>query len=251
MVVGRVAPSSHLFDIGSGRRPNRQAVLASQVERHLEDLFATGVDATMAVEVGRLQAKIQNAFDLGAILPLQLTHIDLVQELLDARGGVEIPRFVYQRRHLRTTGYRAPPVSGLFAHRRQVDGEGNIGHLLQPCEGMERPRARDHHAAGADDASLKRADNGFVDGVAHPEIIGVDQQQAGIVGISQEAVYLAGILRAHRATLLYKAHSSRYRYHEDVSTTVTAASTENGYCSLSAMTVGAATRGTHDPPRQG
>jgi hypothetical protein len=49
---------------------------------------------------------------------------------------------------------------------------------------MERPGARDHHAAGADDTFLKRADNGLVDGMAHPEIISVDQQQAGIVRVS-------------------------------------------------------------------
>src|SRR5215217_8658454 len=70
MIVGRVAPSTQLLDVGLAGGPKRHAVLARQVERYLEDLFATDVNAAMAVEVGRLQASIQNVFDLGAILPL-------------------------------------------------------------------------------------------------------------------------------------------------------------------------------------
>jgi len=81
-----------------------------------------------------------------------------------------------------------------------VDTEGNVGRFLQPREGMERPGARDHHAAGADDAFLKRADNGLIYGMAHPEIISVDQQQASIAMVSQEAVRSAGIPCGHLAT---------------------------------------------------
>src|SRR5215211_6012795 len=63
---------------------------------------------------------------------------------------------------------------------------------------MERPGARDHHAAGADDAFLERADDGHVDGMAHPEIVGVDEQQAGTGGVSQKAVRSEGIPCVHR-----------------------------------------------------
>jgi hypothetical protein len=62
---------------------------------------------------------------------------------------------------------------------------------------MACPGTRDHHAAGPDDAFLERADDGLVDGMAHPEIVGVDKQQAGICGVSQEVIRWAGIPCAH------------------------------------------------------
>jgi hypothetical protein len=77
---------------------------------------------------------------------------------------------------------------------------------------MERPRARDHHAAGPDDAFLERTDDGLVDGMAHPEIVGVDQQQAGIGRVSQEAVRSASIPCGHIAAPFQKVlvHDRRY-----------------------------------------
>jgi 2-polyprenyl-6-methoxyphenol hydroxylase-like FAD-dependent oxidoreductase len=59
---------------------------------------------------------------------------------------------------------------------------------------------------------LVRADDGLVDGMAHPEIIGVDEQQAGIRRVSQEAVRWAGIPCAHLAISFQKvlSHHSRY-----------------------------------------
>ncbi|HET7270357.1 MAG TPA: hypothetical protein VFI90_04655 [Rubrobacter sp.] len=56
-----------------------------------------------------------------------------------------------------------------------MDTEGNLGRFLQLPEGMKRPGARDHQAAGADDTFLERADDSLVDGMAHPEIVGVDE----------------------------------------------------------------------------
>src|SRR5215213_6302424 len=79
---------------------------------------------------------------------------------------------------------------------------------------MEPPGARDHHAAGVDDAFLERADDGLVDGMAHPEIVGVDEQQAGIGRVSQEAVRSEGIPCVHR----HLATPSRKFYHSDTAT---------------------------------
>jgi hypothetical protein len=100
-----------------------------------------------------------------------------------------------------------------------VAGLGAVISLLvrfRRARGVERPGARDHHAAGADDAFLERADDGLVDGITHPEIVCVDEQQAGIGGVSQEAVRSGGIPCVHRhlATPFQKVLPLRHRHPE-------------------------------------
>src|SRR5215211_491129 len=79
---------------------------------------------------------------------------------------------------------------------------------------MERPRARDHHAAGADDTFLERVNDGLINGMAHTEIVCIDEQQAGIGRVSQEAVRSGSIPRVHR----HLATPSRKCFHSAIGT---------------------------------
>jgi hypothetical protein len=65
-----------------------------------------------------------------------------------------------------------------------VNAEGDIGIVYEEAPGVYCPGARSHQARGTDQACLERPDYRCIDRMAHPKIIGVDEQQTSIVRVS-------------------------------------------------------------------
>jgi hypothetical protein len=57
-----------------------------------------------------------------------------------------------------------------------VNTEGNFGVSCKEAHGVQRPGTGDHQAGGTNHTFLQRAKDGLIDRMAHPEIIGIDNQ---------------------------------------------------------------------------
>lgn len=61
-----------------------------------------------------------------------------------------------------------------------MNTKGNFGMMGQEMQGVQGPGTGDHQGCGADYACLQCANNGRIDRMAHPEIVGVDNQETSI-----------------------------------------------------------------------
>jgi hypothetical protein len=71
-----------------------------------------------------------------------------------------------------------------------VNTKWNIGMALEEMHTVYRPWARYHQARGVDYTLIQRSYDGFVDRVAHPKIISVDDQESLIIRIPKHMVCL-------------------------------------------------------------
>jgi len=69
-----------------------------------------------------------------------------------------------------------------------MNAEGNVRMTCQEVHGMQRPGTRYHQGRGTEQSIGKGTEDRRVDRVAHPKIICVDDQEAGICWMSQQPV---------------------------------------------------------------
>src|SRR5262249_43381480 len=85
---------------------------------------------------------------------------------------------VEQARHRAARADRTPAVAGPFAVEGEVDAEVGLRVGLRPARGLREPRAWDEDAGRGDPALLEGLQAGAVDGMGHPDVVGVDDEQA-------------------------------------------------------------------------
>jgi hypothetical protein len=58
----------------------------------------------------------------------------------------------------------------------EVNAEGNFGVIGEEMHGVQSPGARHHQGGRAKHSILKRTEDGRINRMTHPEIIGIDNQ---------------------------------------------------------------------------
>ena len=107
--------------------------------------------------------------------------------------GLEVSCLVQQGGRLASIRQRPPPVPGPIGDGGEMNAKRNVGVITEEVYGVRRPGTGRHQRRGAQHALLQRANHRIIDGMTHAEIIGVDNQQPRIVGVSQQAVCLRSI----------------------------------------------------------
>ena len=188
VVVGRVAAGAQRPDVRRVARPQRQPVLQRQVDRQVEQVVALLVHVVVAVQVGGRDPLREHPLDLRPELALRLVQQQVADQLRDPVVGMEGAGLVHQRADLPRRQQRAPAVGAELAHQREVDAERDAGVLPQELRPVQPPRRRRHQRAGAHQPLADRPERAHVLGVAHAEVVGVDDQQARVRRVAQDAV---------------------------------------------------------------
>src|SRR5829696_7587125 len=76
----------------------------------------------------------------------------------------------------------------MLRDEREVDSEGHLVMLSKQLHRVWCPGAGGHQRRRGDDPILECPQSGLIVRVAHPEIIGIDNQKPSVVWISQQCV---------------------------------------------------------------
>ena len=78
-----------------------------------------------------------------------------------------------------------PAVAGPIGVEGKMDAEVGVGMGLGPLRDFGEPRAGDEDAGGSDPVLIEGLEDGSVDGVHHAEIVGVNDEEARISGVTE------------------------------------------------------------------
>src|SRR5262245_38440413 len=84
-----------------------------------------------------------------------------------------------------TAGDRSPAVVDALAGKGEVQTEIDVGVRFRVVGGFRKPWAGDHDAGGIDGAGFECLKSGGVHGVRFSDVIGVDDEQLGILGVAK------------------------------------------------------------------
>ncbi len=159
------------------RQPQGQAELDGQVEVDVEELRLDLHGAHVGVEVAHVEAPQDGPLDLGPALAAHLVEIGVVPDVLDRAG--EAPVAVEQGRGV---GDRAPPVEVVLGVDREVHAD-----VLAPVRGGRAPGpgAGDHQAGARGQPVAQRLVDADVGGVAEAEVVAVEDQELGVLGVAE------------------------------------------------------------------
>jgi len=69
-----------------------------------------------------------------------------------------------------------------------VDAAGDVRVIAQQPHGVHRPGTGRHQSRRPHHAFRERTQDGRIDRVIHPEVVGVDDEQAGLCGVPEQFV---------------------------------------------------------------
>ena len=133
------------------------------------------VEVEVAVDVIERKAGGVEFFELGGDFVAELFSAAWGEEKFHAGGGGvfgELAGLCYQSRNFFGRKSRAS------ANQGEMKADAEAGILAGEFHGAGGCRFVDHQACGGEDAFLVGANDGFVDGIGAPKIVGVDNQAA-------------------------------------------------------------------------
>ena len=130
----------------------------------------------MPIEVSRFKPGCQYDFDLRSEFHFQLIKPDLSQKFRHLFKVVEISRFINQGWHLFPGDYWSPTVTDPFGYSSEVNAKGDFGVICEETHGVQSPGAGRHQGGGADYTFIQYTKDCLIHRMAHPKIIGVDDQ---------------------------------------------------------------------------
>ena len=162
---------------GRPRQAEGQTEVDGELEVHVEELRAQLQRAHVAVEVADVEAPEDRPLHLGTELPAYLVQVGVVPHIGDRAGEAAIA--VEQGG---SVGDRAPSVRVVLG----VEGEVHPDVLASVAGGrVACPRTRHHERGAGGDAVAKGGIDAHVGGMAGPEVVAVDDQQAIVRPVSQ------------------------------------------------------------------
>ena len=160
-----------------------QAVAPAQPAIDREQLRRLEQRPHVRVEVADADARRPRPLDLRPQLALHLAGPGpLGHRGLDER---EVAVRIEQAAHPVPGAERSPAKAGPLAVERQVDSEVGIRVAARECGDFGEPRADHENARRCDPAVLERLERGAIDRVRHAEVVGVEDQEAGIGGMAE------------------------------------------------------------------
>jgi len=82
-------------------------------------------------------------------------------------------------------GNGRPTVASPIGVEGEMDAEVGVGMGLGPLRDFGEPGARNEDAGGSDPVFIESLEDGGVDGVHHAEIVGVDDEEAGVGRVAE------------------------------------------------------------------
>jgi len=78
-----------------------------------------------------------------------------------------------------------PTVAAPVRVKREMDAEVGVGVSFGPLCDFGEPRTGNENAGGSDPVLFEGFDGGGVDGVHHAEIVGMNDEEAGVGGVAE------------------------------------------------------------------
>jgi len=153
---------------------DRQVIVQSDLDEDFEQVRSAHERPHVRVEMAERDAKLPGVFDLR-------TELDFNFIRLHVRGHQrhvvpQIAVLVDQARHLVLWCDGPPAVVSPFRIQRQVDAVVVLGMCFREFREFRDPAAWHHDAARFDDPFLKGFDRGNIHRMAHPGVVGMDDQ---------------------------------------------------------------------------
>lgn len=160
----------------------RNVVVPADGEINVEERLRAEERSHVAVEMRGLDAGGLGFVHLRAELGFHVRHLRVLVHIFGKERQVAIP---IDKAGMRLSRYRTPPVRCPICIEGEMDAEVGVGMALCPSRDLREPGTRHHDAGRGDPVMLEGIFDGVVNGVHHPEIVGMDDQQARIRRIAQ------------------------------------------------------------------
>ena len=152
-------------------------------EVHVDQIRGTDDGAHVGIEMGYANAECKSFINLGVHFGFDIGHFGVRDDV--GSGEREISVGVEETGGFGLRGDGGPAITGPIGVESKVNAEVGVGMLFGPLCDFGKPRTGNKDAGGSNPVIFEGFFGGSIDGVHHAEIVGVDDEQTGIRGITE------------------------------------------------------------------
>lgn len=151
-------------------------------EIDLGEILGAGDGAHVGVEMGEMDASGFGFINLRVGFSGDVGHFGVGYDVGGEERKIAVGVEKTGAGRLRRDG--RPTVAGPIGVEGEMDAEVGIRMCFGPLGDLGEPGAGDEDAGGRDPVFIEGFEDGGVDGVHHAEIVGVDDEEAGVGGVA-------------------------------------------------------------------